>query len=46
MKIVVLDGYHFDTNYQTKIKQKGCKLVCIDDLHDKHFVADIIIHLW
>jgi UDP-2,4-diacetamido-2,4,6-trideoxy-beta-L-altropyranose hydrolase len=42
--IVVLDGYHFDTNYQKKIKATGVKLVCIDDLHDKEFVADLIIN--
>lgn len=43
-EIVVLDNYFFDTNYQKKIKEKGCKLVCIDDIHDKHFVADIVIN--
>jgi UDP-2,4-diacetamido-2,4,6-trideoxy-beta-L-altropyranose hydrolase len=43
-KIVVLDGYDFDTGYQKKIKLAGCKLVCIDDLHDKEFVADLIIN--
>jgi len=43
-EIVVLDGYQFDTNYQKEIKERGCKLVCIDDLHDKHFVADLIIN--
>ncbi|MDD5571194.1 MAG: UDP-2,4-diacetamido-2,4,6-trideoxy-beta-L-altropyranose hydrolase [Bacteroidales bacterium] len=42
--IVVLDGYNFDTDYQKQIKNKGCKLVCIDDLHDKEFVADLIIN--
>lgn len=43
-EIVVLDNYHFDTKYQQRIKYKGCKLVCIDDLHDKHFVCDAIIN--
>ncbi|MBX2841802.1 MAG: UDP-2,4-diacetamido-2,4,6-trideoxy-beta-L-altropyranose hydrolase [Flammeovirgaceae bacterium] len=42
--IVVLDGYNFDTSYQKEIKNKGAKLVCIDDIHDKHFVADVIIN--
>ncbi len=42
--IVVLDGYHFGTNYQKQIKLKGAKLVCIDDMHDKEFVADLIIN--
>ena len=43
-KIVVLDNYFFDTDYQQSIKNKGCKLVCIDDIHDKHFVADVVIN--
>lgn len=43
-EIVVLDGYNFDTEYQRKVKAKGCVLVCIDDLHDKDFVADLIIN--
>lgn len=42
--IVVLDGYHFDTVYQLKIKQAGAKLVCIDDLHNQEFFADLIIN--
>ena len=43
-EIVVLDNYFFDTEYQQSIKNKGCKLVCIDDMHDKHFVADVVIN--
>jgi len=43
-EIVVLDNYYFTTEYQSAIKAKGCKLVCIDDLHDQHFVADVIIN--
>ena len=42
--IAVLDGYNFDTNYQKNIKASGAKLVCIDDLHNKEFVADLIIN--
>lgn len=42
--IVVLDGYYFDTAYQQRIKNRGALLVCIDDLHDQRFVADIIIN--
>ncbi len=42
--IVLIDGYNFKTDYQKAIKAKGCKLVCIDDLHDWHFVADAIIN--
>lgn len=43
-EIVVLDNYFYTTEYQRKIKAKGCKLVCIDDMHDKHYVADAIIN--
>ena len=42
--IVVLDNYFFTTDYQKKIKNIGCKLVCIDDMHDKHYVADAVIN--
>jgi UDP-2,4-diacetamido-2,4,6-trideoxy-beta-L-altropyranose hydrolase len=41
---VILDGYHFDNDYQKRIKASEAKLVCIDDLHDKDFVADLIIN--
>lgn len=43
-EIVVLDNYFFTTEYQQKIKDKGCRLVCIDDMHNKHFMADAIIN--
>mgnify|MGYP001076975647 CR=1 FL=1 len=43
-EIIVLDNYYFNTKYQTSIKAKGCKLVCIDDIYDKHYVADIVIN--
>ena len=42
--IVVLDNYFFTTDYQKKIKSIGCKLVCIDDMHDKHYVSDVVIN--
>ena len=43
-EIVVLDNYFFSTEYQMQIKEKGCKLVCIDDLHNRHFVCDVILN--
>lgn len=43
-EIVVLDNYYFNSNYQKNIKNKGCKLVCIDDIPEKHFFADIVIN--
>jgi UDP-2,4-diacetamido-2,4,6-trideoxy-beta-L-altropyranose hydrolase len=42
--IVVIDGYNFDERYQIDIKRKKCKLVCVDDLFDKHYYADLIIN--
>lgn len=43
-EIVVLDNYFYTTKYQCEIKAKGCKLVCIDDMHEKHYVADAVIN--
>ncbi|HRY97514.1 MAG TPA: hypothetical protein P5550_00515 [Bacteroidales bacterium] len=43
-EVVILDNYFFDTEYQRKIRGKGCLLVCIDDLADRHFVADAVIN--
>ena len=44
MNLVVLDHYDLDTAFQKIIKQIGCKLICIDDLCDKEFYADLIIN--
>lgn len=41
---MVLDNYFFTTDYQRAIKEKGCCLVCVDDMHDKHYVADVVIN--
>ncbi|MBO9153290.1 UDP-2,4-diacetamido-2,4,6-trideoxy-beta-L-altropyranose hydrolase [Chitinophaga sp. GCM10012297] len=43
-EILVLDGYSFNTRYQQLLKTKGNKLVCIDDIHAYHFVADVVIN--
>lgn len=43
-EIVVLDNYFFSSSYQKRIKDKGCVLVCVDDMHDKHYYADLIIN--
>ncbi len=42
--IVVLDGYHFKTEYQQHVKEHNLSVVCIDDLHEWHHVADAIIN--
>ena len=42
---VVLDGYHFDADYQQSIKNNGNPLLVIDDLgHLDNYVADIILN--
>lgn len=43
-EIVVLDNYFFTTAYQREIRAKGCTLVCVDDMHDRHYVADAVIN--
>lgn len=42
--IIILDGYHFDSQYQKKLKETGVKLVYIDDLFEQHMYADIVIN--
>ena len=42
--IVVLDGYHFETAYQERVKSSGAYLVCIDDIFAYHFIADVVIN--
>jgi len=42
---VVLDGYHFDKNYQEAIKGMGCNLIVVDDrAHLPSYSADIILN--
>ncbi|MDE6007040.1 MAG: pseudaminic acid biosynthesis protein PseG [Muribaculaceae bacterium] len=41
--IVVLDNYYFSTSYQHSVREKAHALVCIDDVHDRHFVADAVM---
>jgi len=43
-EIIVLDGYHFDTSYQKKLRGKVKHMVCIDDIHAYPFIADTIIN--
>jgi len=43
-EIFILDGYHFDTDYQGAIRAQNYHLICIDDLADKHYVADVVIN--
>lgn len=41
---VILDGYHFTTPYQRIIKGRGRKLMCMDDIAQCHFVADLVVN--
>ncbi len=42
---VMLDGYHFGSDYQKEIKEAGYKLFVIDDYaHLEHYYADIILN--
>jgi UDP-2,4-diacetamido-2,4,6-trideoxy-beta-L-altropyranose hydrolase len=42
---VVLDGYHFDTAYQSLLHSAGCRLMVIDDTaHLPRYDADIILN--
>lgn len=43
-EIAVLDGYQFDSEYQKRITEKAGKLVYIDDFHDQHMYADLVIN--
>jgi UDP-2,4-diacetamido-2,4,6-trideoxy-beta-L-altropyranose hydrolase len=43
-EIVVLDGYNFNAQYQLKLKNRCSRLICIDDIYEYHFYADIIIN--
>lgn len=43
-EIIVLDNYFFDLKYQTQIRTKGCKLVCIDDRVNISYDCDVLIN--
>jgi len=42
---VMLDGYHFDSGYQSRVKKTGHQLLVVDDTaHLKHYYADIVLN--
>lgn len=41
---LVLDGYHFGSGYEHKIKECGFKLLRIDDIPSYHYYADIVLN--
>lgn len=44
-KWVVIDGYHFNDDFQRVLKDAGFKLLVIDDYgHARHYYADIVLN--
>jgi len=42
---LVLDGYHFDSEYQWLVKEAGYRFLVIDDMaHLPHYYADIVVN--
>jgi UDP-2,4-diacetamido-2,4,6-trideoxy-beta-L-altropyranose hydrolase len=42
--VLLLDGYHFEADYQRRLQASGCSLVYIDDLRAWPVVADVLIN--
>lgn len=42
-EIVVLDNYFYTTEYQHQIKNRRCRLICINDMPQRPFYCDAII---
>lgn len=42
--LVVLDGYTFSTDYIETLKNKGARVIVLDDLHNQYLPADVIIN--
>lgn len=41
--VTILDNYYFDTDYQRSVRSRSRALICLDDVHDRHFAADYVI---
>jgi len=42
---VVVDGYHFGADYQRAVKERGLRLLFIDDNgHAEHYYADLVLN--
>ena len=42
-EVVVLDNYFFTSEYESRIREKGCKVLLIDNLHRRHTCADAVL---
>jgi len=41
----VIDGYHFEADYQRVLKEAGVPVLCLDDFgHAKHYCADFVLN--
>lgn len=43
--ILVFDFYEITSDYQLSFKKENYKVVCIDDYHNIHFYADVVINV-
>ena len=42
---IVVDGYHFDADYQRELKKAGLRVLFFDDFgHAKHYCADFVLN--
>jgi len=41
---IILDGYNFSALYQEIVKKRGWKLMCVDDVAQGHFFADLVVN--
>jgi len=44
LKLIILDGYNFDSDYQRRIRKAGYKTIYIDDLAEEHMYSDVVIN--
>jgi spore coat polysaccharide biosynthesis predicted glycosyltransferase SpsG len=44
LKLIIIDGYTFGSNYQKKLRNKGYCSIYIDDLANEYMYSDIVIN--
>ena len=42
--LIILDGYHFNYNYQINLKKIGFNILLIDDFVEKNIAADVVVN--